>query len=238
MKEIMNMKKYSRFAILTVLVLALGCIGTANAIVIPPQGAGQIGISAVVMLNDLPVYAAPDASSKVLMTLETGRHVIVLEQADGWAKFTLSDSVDETFEGWADADSGEFAPDSLHKVIDFLPGQSDEKDKGGTLRLGAYPCRIVPGTLMERCYGLSLISERHRHRYEFSNEFRDALSEAGLALSGLSPDGNIVETVEVPGHPFYLGVQFHPEFKSRPNKPHPLFSGFIEAALRRRAAGK
>ena len=99
------MKKYSRFAILTVLVLALGCIGTANAIVIPPQGVGQIGISAVVMLNDLPVYAAPDASSKVLMTLETGRHVIVLEQADGWAKFTLSDSVDETFEGWADADS-------------------------------------------------------------------------------------------------------------------------------------
>ena len=136
---------------------------------------------------------------------------------------------------WADADSGEFAPESRHKVIDFLPDQSDETDKGGTLRLGAYPCKIVPGTLMEKCYGEALISERHRHRYEFNNQFRDALAAAGLTLSGLSPDGSIVETVEVSGHPFYLGVQFHPEFKSRPNRPHPLFLGFLEAALRRRA---
>ena len=136
---------------------------------------------------------------------------------------------------WADADSGEFHPESLHKVIDYLPDQSDETDKGGTLRLGAYPCRVVPGTLMEKCYGEALISERHRHRYEFSNVFREELAAAGLTLSGLSPDGTIVETVEVSGHPFYLGVQFHPEFKSRPNKPHPLFLGFIEAALRRRA---
>jgi CTP synthase len=134
---------------------------------------------------------------------------------------------------WADADSGEFNPGSTHRVIDFLPDQSDERDKGGTLRLGAYPCRIVPGTLMEKCYGAGAISERHRHRYEFNNEFREELAEAGLTLSGLSPDGTIVETVEVQGHPFYLGVQFHPEFKSRPNKPHPLFLGFIEAALRR-----
>ena len=86
---------------------------------------------------------------------------------------------------------------------------------------------------MERCYGESLISERHRHRYEFSNVFREALAAAGLTLSGLSPDGSIVETVEISGHPFWLGVQFHPEFKSRPNKPHPLFSGFIRAALQR-----
>ena len=136
---------------------------------------------------------------------------------------------------WSDADSGEFNPESTHKVIDFLPDQSENVDKGGTLRLGAYPCRIVPGTLMEKCYGKALISERHRHRYEFANEFRGALAAAGLTLSGLSPDGTIVETVEVAGHPFYLGVQFHPEFKSRPNKPHPLFLGFIEAALRRRA---
>ncbi len=134
---------------------------------------------------------------------------------------------------WEDADSGEFNPESRHKVIDFLPDQSDERDKGGTLRLGAYPCRIAPGTLMERCYGESLISERHRHRYEFSNVFREALAAAGLTLSGLSPDGSIVETVEISGHPFWLGVQFHPEFKSRPNKPHPLFSGFIRAALQR-----
>ena len=134
---------------------------------------------------------------------------------------------------WEDADSGEFNPESRHKVIDFLPDQSDDRDKGGTLRLGAYPCRIAPGTLMERCYGESLISERHRHRYEFSNVFREALAAAGLTLSGLSPDGSIVETVEISGHPFWLGVQFHPEFKSRPNKPHPLFSGFIRAALQR-----
>jgi CTP synthase len=137
--------------------------------------------------------------------------------------------------GFADASSGEFDPDSAHKVIDFLPDQSDDVDKGGTLRLGAYPCKIAPGTLMERCYGRSLISERHRHRYEFNNAFREALAAAGLVLSGTSPDGAIVETAEVSGHPFYLGVQFHPEFKSRPNKPHPLFLGFIEAALRRRA---
>ena len=132
---------------------------------------------------------------------------------------------------WADADSGEFAPESRHKVIDFLPDQSDEVDKGGTLRLGAYPCRVQPGTQMAKCYGQELSHERHRHRYEFNNEFREDLANAGLVLSGTSPDGSIVETVELKDHPFYVGVQFHPEFKSRPNKPHPLFKGFIEAAL-------
>ena len=133
---------------------------------------------------------------------------------------------------WADASSGEFDPDSAHKVIDFLPEQSELIDKGGTLRLGAYPCRIQPGTQMAKCYGQELISERHRHRYEFNNDFRETLADAGLILSGLSPDGSIVETVELRDHPFFVGVQFHPEFKSRPNKPHPLFLGFIEAALK------
>ena len=135
--------------------------------------------------------------------------------------------------GYADADSGEFAPDSMHKVIDFMPDQYEDMHKGGTMRLGAYPCRIAPGTVMDRCYGASLIHERHRHRYEFNNEYRAALRAAGLVISGQSPDGNIVETVELPGHDFYVGVQFHPEFKSRPNKPHPLFRGFIEAARNR-----
>ena len=133
--------------------------------------------------------------------------------------------------GFADANSGEFDPDSAHKVIDFLPDQSDETAKGGTLRLGAYPCRIAPGTKMEECYKTGLISERHRHRYEFNNEFRDALQNAGLVISGTSPDESLVETVEVGEHPFFVGVQYHPELKSRPNKPHPLFLGFVGAAM-------
>ena len=133
--------------------------------------------------------------------------------------------------GLADANSGEFDPDTPHKLIDFMPGQSEEIDKGGTLRLGAYPCDIRPDTTMARCYGVSQISERHRHRYEFNNDYREALSAAGLTISGASPDGRLVETVELRERPFHVGVQFHPEFKSRPNRPHPLFCGFISAAL-------
>ncbi len=133
--------------------------------------------------------------------------------------------------GWKDANSGEFDPDSKHKVIDFLPDQSDEINKGGTLRLGAYPCKTVEGTLMRKCYGTEMISERHRHRYEFNNDFRDELIKAGLTVSGMSPDERIVETVEIKENRFFVGVQFHPEFKSRPNKAHPLFSGLIKAAL-------
>ena len=133
--------------------------------------------------------------------------------------------------GLSDANSGEFAPDGVHKVIDFMPGQSEEVDKGGTLRLGSYPCVITPGSTMEQCYGASLIHERHRHRYEFNNDYRQILKDAGLTLSGTSPDGRLVETVELTGRPFHVGVQFHPEFKSRPNKPHPLFLGFVKASL-------
>ncbi len=132
--------------------------------------------------------------------------------------------------GLPDADSGEFAPDCPHKVIDFMPGQSDEIDKGGTLRLGSYPCAVREGTALARCYGSPLIRERHRHRYEFNNDYRAVLEENGMVFSGLSPDGRLVEAVELPGREFYIGVQFHPEFKSRPNRPHPLFLGFVEAA--------
>ena len=139
--------------------------------------------------------------------------------------------------GLPDATSGELNPEGLHKVIDFLPGQSDEREKGGTLRLGAYPCVIGPDTVMARCYGATEIRERHRHRYEFSNDYRDVLSEAGLTLCGLSPDGLLVEAVEVTAHPFYVGVQFHPEFKSRPNRPHPLFRGFVGAAIEQSGKG-
>ncbi|MBR3195431.1 MAG: CTP synthase [Clostridia bacterium] len=132
--------------------------------------------------------------------------------------------------GIADADSGEFNEQCRSKVIDFMPGQSDDIDKGGTLRLGAYPCVIRPGTTMERCYQAKEISERHRHRYEFMNEYMDRLATCGLTFSGISPDGKLVETVELSDHDFFVGVQYHPEFKSRPNRPHPLFFGFIGAA--------
>ena len=133
--------------------------------------------------------------------------------------------------GLDDADSGEFAPDSGHKVIDFLPDQSNETDKGGTLRLGAYPCRIMAGSLMENCYKSDLISERHRHRYEFNNDYREIMSENGMRLCGVSPDGKIVEAIELPAQKFFIGVQFHPEFKSRPNRAHPLFLGLIKASI-------
>ncbi len=136
--------------------------------------------------------------------------------------------------GIKDAHSGEFDELCKHKVIDFMPGQNENIDKGGTLRLGAYPCVIKPGTTMEKCYGKTEISERHRHRYEFNNDYRQQLTDAGLTLSGLSPDSRLVETVELSDRDFFVGVQYHPEFKSRPNKAHPLFKGFISAALKRK----
>ena len=129
-----------------------------------------------------------------------------------------------------DANSGEFDECCPNKVINYMPGQSDTIDKGGTLRLGSYPCVVAPNTTMHRCYGQDLIHERHRHRYEFNNDYRDILQDAGLTLSGMSPDGRLVETVELSDRPFHVGVQYHPEFKSRPNRPHPLFRGFIAAA--------
>ena len=133
--------------------------------------------------------------------------------------------------GWKEANSGEFDPDGSCKVIDFMPDQNAEVDLGGTLRLGAYPCEIQPGTTMLRCYGKLEIWERHRHRYEVNNEYRQALADAGLTFCGLSPDGRLVEASELSDRPFFLGVQYHPEFKSRPTKAHPLFYGFIEASL-------
>ncbi len=135
--------------------------------------------------------------------------------------------------GMDDADSGEFNELSKHKVIDFLPDQSAEVAKGGTLRLGAYPCSVQPGTRLRECYGADEISERHRHRYEFNNAFRDEMVNAGLTVSGTSPDGRIVECVEINGNDFYVGVQFHPEFKSRPNRPHPLFIGLVKASMKK-----
>lgn len=132
--------------------------------------------------------------------------------------------------GLKEANSAEFEPTGAHPVINLLPEQQDVVDLGGTMRLGLYPCRIEPNTLAHKLYGKEVIYERHRHRYEFNNTYRNLLLEAGYVISGTSPDGRLVEIIELPSHPFFVATQFHPEFKSRPSAPHPLFSGFIEAA--------
>lgn len=133
--------------------------------------------------------------------------------------------------GIKDANSSEFVPDGKNSVIDLMPDQQGNLPKGGTMRLGAYECRIANGSLLERAYGKSLIKERHRHRYEFNNAYREAFFNAGVSFSGMSPDGHLIEAIELPAHRFFVGVQYHPEFKSRPNKAHPLFREFIKAAL-------
>ena len=189
-----------------------GILGRLDGILVP-GGFGHRGIEGMILAaqyareHHLPYFGI--CLGMQIAVIEYARHVLKLK----------------------DANSGEFAPNCSNKIIDFMPGQSDEIDKGGTLRLGSYPCLIKPNTTMARCYGELRIDERHRHRYEFNNNYRQQLTKAGLTLSGLSPDGKLVETVELSDRPFYVGVQYHPEFKSRPNKAHPLFHGFIEAAL-------
>lgn len=136
--------------------------------------------------------------------------------------------------GLQDANSSEFDPDGGNSVIDIMPDQLGVK-MGGTMRLGAYPCKVAPQSRLAGAYGAPLISERHRHRFEFNNDYRDAFQKAGMKISGTSPDGSLVEAVELPGEDFYVGVQFHPEFKSRPNAAHPLFREFVGAAVRKHA---
>ena len=127
--------------------------------------------------------------------------------------------------------STEFNTFTKYPVIDLMPEQRDVADKGGTMRLGVWPCRLTPGTVAARAYGQPIVYERHRHRFEFNNEFRELISNAGVVFSGLSPDGKLVEIMELADHPFFVGTQFHPEFKSRPDRPHPLFRDFIEACV-------
>ena len=133
--------------------------------------------------------------------------------------------------GWADAHSAEFSAVTAHPVIDLMPDQVGVTAKGGTMRLGKYPCVLAEGTKAREAYGQREIWERHRHRYECSNVFRPELEAVGLRVAGTSPDGRLVEMVEIPDHPWFVGCQFHPEFKSRPDRPHPLFRGFVAAAL-------
>ncbi|MEK4045750.1 CTP synthase [Paenibacillus sp. FSL H8-0048] len=133
--------------------------------------------------------------------------------------------------GLAGANSSEIDPATPHPLIDLLPEQKDVEDMGGTMRLGLYPCKLLPDSLAMSCYDDELVYERHRHRYEFNNAYRDEMEKAGLVISGTSPDGRLVEIVELPGHPWFLSVQFHPEFTSRPNRPQPLFREFVKASL-------
>jgi CTP synthase len=183
--------------------------------IIVPGGFGSRGIEGMILAaryartTDTPYLGL--CLGMQIATIEFARHVM---------KYT-------------DANSTEFDQATTHPVIAYVPGQSDEIAKGATMRLGAYPCVIKPHTVMEKCYRTLEISERHRHRYEFNNEFRAEMEKAGLVISGTSPDNSLVETVEVCKHPFYVGVQFHPEFKSRPNKPHPLFVGFVKSAIQK-----
>ena len=135
--------------------------------------------------------------------------------------------------GWSDATSAEFSSATAHPVIALMPDQVGVTAKGGTMRLGRYPCELTQDSLSRALYGVSEVWERHRHRYEFNNDFRSDFAAAGMRFAGLSPDGMLVEIVEAPEHPWFVGAQFHPEFKSRPNKPHPLFCGFVDASLTR-----
>ena len=138
--------------------------------------------------------------------------------------------------GYKDANSFEFDQSSTHTIIDFMANQSDKIQKGGTMRLGAYPCAIAQDSLLEKIYQKSMISERHRHRYEFNNEYRVEFENNGMLISGTSPDKLLVEAIEAKDHPFYIGVQFHPEFKSRPNRAHPLFKAFIKQSMQTKKA--
>ena len=138
--------------------------------------------------------------------------------------------------GIDDSNSSEFAPECANPVISLLESQQNVKDMGGTMRLGSYACRLKPGSKAAEIYGQPEISERHRHRYEVSNQYRDTFQQAGLRLSGLSPDGSLVEMIELPAHPHFVACQFHPELKSRPTRPHPLFAAFISAAAKQQTA--
>ncbi|MCH8877553.1 MAG: CTP synthase [Chloroflexi bacterium] len=183
--------------------------------IIVPGGFGSRGIEGKIAAahyareNQIPYLGL--CLGMQVMVIEFGRHVL----------------------GTEDANSTEFDRNTSHPVIDLLPEQRGIGEMGGTMRLGLYPCDLVEGTLVRTVYQTESVNERHRHRYEFNNTYREILAEHGMVYSGLSPDGRLVEIAELSDHPFMIGSQFHPEFLSRPNRPHPLFAGFVQAATRR-----
>ncbi len=188
--------------------------------IVVPGGFGERGIEG-------KVVAAKFARAQKVpyLGLCLGMQVMVIELARDVFE---SDSPNST----------EFNPATSHPVIDLMPDQRDIADLGGTMRLGSYPCHLTPGTVAATAYQTETVDERHRHRFEFNNEYREQLGEAGLVLSGLSPDGRLVEVTEIREHPFMVGSQFHPEFKSRPTRPHPLFSAFVKTACNQVKGGK
>ncbi|MBE2198295.1 MAG: CTP synthase [Anaerolinea sp.] len=187
--------------------------------IVVPGGFGERGIEGKIMAaryareNQIPYLGL--CLGMQVMCIEFARHVL---QSD-------------------EPNSTEFDANTEHPVISLMPDQHHLTDMGGTMRLGAYPCRLVPGTQAATAYEAEVVTERHRHRWEFNNAYRQVLGEHGLVFSGLSPDGRLVEIAEMSNHPFMLGSQFHPEFKSRPNRPHPLFRAFLAAAVRRQESG-
>ena len=184
-----------------------GCSG-----ILVPGGFGDRGIEGMITAcrfareNDIPYFGI--CLGMQMAVIEFARHIL----------------------GHVDANSSEFSETSQHQVIALMPDQVNVTDKGGTMRLGKYPCVLIDGTRSQALYGTPEISERHRHRFEFNNTYREEMQSRGMVLAGLSPNGKLVEIVELPDHPWFVGVQFHPEFKSRPDRPHPLFYGFVKAA--------
>jgi CTP synthase len=185
---------------------------SAQGIIIP----GGFGVRGIEGMIKAVTYARENKVPYLGLCL--GMQVMVIE----FARHVFKSS---------EPNSTEFNPSTRYPVIDFLPDQVDVENKGGTMRLGNYPCQLKPGSKAAEAYnGQQIIMERHRHRYEFNNQYRDILEKEGLICSGLSPDGRLVEVCELADHPWMVGCQFHPEFGSRPNRPHPLFLGFISAA--------
>ncbi len=191
----------------------------ANGIVVPggfgERGvAGKIAAARYAREQEVPYLGL--CYGMHMMAIEFARHVCGLDGAN----------------------TTEIDPDTPHPIIDLMASQRDVADMGGTMRLGAYPCRLVPGTRAAEVYGERLIQERHRHRFEFNNDYRELMESRGMRIAGLSPDGRLVEILELSGHPWFVGCQFHPEFKSRPTRPHPLFVGFTAAARRVKLEGE
>ena len=185
-----------------------GCSG-----ILVPGGFGDRGIEGMITAcryareNKIPYFGI--CLGMQMAVIEFARHVL----------------------GWEDANSSEFSETTKHPVIALMPDQVNVTEKGGTMRLGKYPCVLTEDTHSYALYGAAEISERHRHRFEFNNDYRADMEAKGMTLAGQSPDGRLVEIVEVPDHPWFVGAQFHPEFKSRPDRPHPLFYGFVKAAM-------